>query len=514
METNTRFFNLLKLVIIISLGIGLTGCGSDNSDDPLDPALTGYALFVDGALALEIGSTTSYQALFISVLGEETNPSVEWTVENLLGTEQIATISNTGILSADQTGAVLVTATYDFEGVTYQASLPIDIYSPSAFVVSPGAIIGSIGEKIDLTAIYLNTLSETFNVSYSSNNSGVASVSNSGEVSLVSHGNAVITVSASIAGNPVQEVPVLVVGEVDIPLEVAKVEISPKSANFFPGESLQFSATVYDSEGNEVEGKEISWKVEGLEKDDNGNLISVGAMGTDGTFSAEVFGPGQVTATVEGISSVASVYVVPEFVVVIDPFSVSIAPGSSKSFTASVHEMDKETLLLNETPIANPPSISWELLDFGIDIFNIGTVSQDGEVTIKEDALPGLFSLLMAYPTQNLSNYAPGFSLVDVAIASECECGEKNADAVSISVNLEDLNLSLFGTSTAEIHAEVLDQEGTAIDGAITSFCSNNEQVVTVDDTGFVIATGLTGEAVITVCHGDLSKEIPVTVAL
>lgn len=121
-----------------------------------------------------------------------------------------------------------------------------------------------------------------------------------------------------------------------------------------------------------------------------------------------------------------------------------------------------------------------------------------------------MIGLLMAYVDDN--KYAPGFSILSVAIASDCDCGAAVEGAADIDVNTDAITFSLIdGNTSASRPAVIVDSEGLEIAGATAQYCSDNEQVVNVDSDGNINAAQ-PGTAHITVCHGDISKEITVTV--
>ncbi len=515
--------------LLITAFIGMTffsGCGSDDSGgsgiieeiiDDLDPTndVIGYALFIEGPILVNVGDSKTYSAVLINTLGVESSPQVEWSFQNILGSGTIATVSNSGTLTTSNEGVGVLVAKYTIEGETIESVLPIDIFTPGHFVITPGAIIGSVGDDpLPLEATYLGINNGTApNVTYQTDNSSVVTVTDS-KLNFVGAGHAVITATATnIEGNPIQLVPVVVTGGINVPLPVTKVELSPKSATLFPKETLQFEAKAYNSEGAEVTDKEVTWELISLEEDLDGNPLEVGTITSGGLFTAVDYGQAQITAEVEGVRSAAGIiYVIPEFIINIDPFTSSLSPGASKQFNASVYAVDKETKLINDTPLENPPTISWELLDFGLDIFNIGTTDQTGKVTIKEDALEGFSSFLIAYATEESEKYYPGVSLISVGVAQECECGAKLENATQLIVEQDAFDISLISFDPdPQIIANVQDDEGVDIVDAQMSYCSGNELVVTVDSDGKLSAFG-EGSAIVTVCHGELTAEITVNV--
>ncbi len=509
--------NCLKTIIHIILGatlIFLSSCTSDSDDSLIIVAENDYALFItDGAISLKSGSNYQYTAAFVSSSSEVTTPNVSWSLETLAGDESIASISSNGQLTANAVGAAIVTATYEVNDITYSASVPLDIYTPGILTFIPGAIIAHVSEPpLQIENVYYALTGEVLNASYSSSNSNIASVSASGLISFVEAGQCVITATATnIDGSPSQTIPVLVYDDIASVLPVARIEVTPKSSTLFPGETLQFEAKIYDGNNKVVSDKQVTWNVISRDEDIDGLDLEVGTINSNGLFNATIYGRAQVVASVDGVSGTADVFVVPEFVIITDPLIASIAPGKTKQFTASVHAMNKETITLNQTPEPSPPAIKWDMPSIG-GAFDIGSVDENGLVSINENAQPGLVGILDA-SAEDKSRYYSGGSIITVSTPSpDCDCGTADENANSLEVSQTTINLNLIGNSTAQINAQILDTSGNSISATI-AYCSDNLQVAKVDDNGLVVGV-LAGQATITVCHGNLSKDISINVSL
>jgi uncharacterized protein YjdB len=80
----------------------------------------------------------------------------------------------------------------------------------------------------------------------------------------------------------------------------------------------------------------------------------------------------------------------------------------------------------------------------------------------------------------------------------------------SISVASTNVSIQAFFESF-DLNAQALDASGSPVAGAEIKYCSDNEQVATVDFNGTI--SGLSaGTAQITVCVGNKSKTVNVTV--
>ena len=151
------------------------------------------------------------------------------------------------------------------------------------------------------------------------------------------------------------------------------------------------------------------------------------------------------------------------------------------------------------------------MIDFGFSQFNIGTVSNTGLVSIKQDAVPGMIGMLVAGVEDE--RYYPGFSSISVAVGDNCNCGTTLSGATNIILNTNAVNLSLLGSISVSRPASVVNAQGTVLTGATVTYCSDNLQAATVDSHGSITAVG-PGTATITVCHGTLKKTITVNVTI
>ena len=142
--------------------------------------------------------------------------------------------------------------------------------------------------------------------------------------------------------------------------------ISPGELSIAVGEVDSFTATVTDSEGEEVE-TEITWIV----------TDEIGSINVDGEFTAEAEGSGYVIAQVGELADSASVTVTeesqPEAVIV----SVEIHPSSHSLSVGNTIKFRVEALDENEEEVEDV-DVTWEALDE-----EIGTISNSGLFTAE-----------------------------------------------------------------------------------------------------------------------------------
>ena len=153
----------------------------------------------------------------------------------------------------------IISASVTTGGYTYTASVPLGVFTPGIFAVSPSAIIWDASGNLQLETIYFSPTSTVPTYTYSSDNTSVATVSTSGLVSFVAVGECVITVTATnLDGSPEIMVPVLVVGLPGITLPITQIVVSPASKDLFKTETQTLTAEAYDM-NNQVVSATFTW---------------------------------------------------------------------------------------------------------------------------------------------------------------------------------------------------------------------------------------------------------------
>ncbi|MFM7023360.1 MAG: Ig domain-containing protein [Flavobacteriales bacterium] len=489
---------LKKLVTgLLPMLVFFTACKKDDDKkDDSDKGSENYVLVIDnGPITLEPDESTSYSAHLIDKSGNiKTASGVKWSTSN----SAVATISTSGGVSVVSSGVVYVKATVEIDGSTLTAEAPLQIRMPSLFSVVPGGIVFYAGESIQLEKVFFNA-GGTPSYTYSSDDASVASVNNTGLVSLLKEGSTLIHVKATVNGNESEViVPILVMGEIKISLPVTKVKVTPSSSDLFKGDQVTLSAKAYDMNDAEV-STPFSWS----SADD-----AIATVDANGVVTAKGIGSVNISATAKGVSGMAEILVSPDTIVIVDPMMISIAAGGSKTFTAKAYNAKTMTQINSIT------QFNWMIPSYGISMFDIGSVDANGKVTIKGDAMPGMSSVVIA-TVPGASEYVGGAALVSVAIGGGADCGSGNPDVATITIAQgSSANLSITGTSQITLTATAKDANNNIVANPALKFHSDNLQAASVDEnTGVVTATG-PGTAVITVCSGGYaSKQITINVS-
>ena len=130
-------------------------------------------------------------------------------------------------------------------------------------------------------------------ITWSSDNTAVATVSVSGVVTAVAAGSAQIrATSGGQTGSAALTV---------IP-KVAAVIVSPPSANVVMGTTLQLAAETRDANNNVLSGRTVTW---------SSDAPSIASVSASGLVTAVAIGGATITATSEGKTGTSSITVVP-----------------------------------------------------------------------------------------------------------------------------------------------------------------------------------------------------------
>lgn len=281
-----------------------------------DPPVASVEIDPD-SVAVVVGSKVTLGAQVLDASGNELlGRGILWSSSD----EMVASVDQEGAVAGHSPGDAVISATS--EGVEGQATIQVTPIPVAAVVVDPGWAEVEVGETQELTATAVdgegNPL-EGRTAGWSSSDETVATVSESGVVTGLNVGAA--TIEAMIEGQ---------VGYAEItvaPPPVASVVINPDSASVEVGEQFALTAIVRDSDGQEVQNRNVRW---------NTSDRDVVTVDGEGTFTGQGVGAAMITATSGGVSGQARVHVVPtnglyltlESDEPVDGFAVAIDGGS------------------------------------------------------------------------------------------------------------------------------------------------------------------------------------------
>ena len=218
--------------------------------------------------------------------------SVTWTSSNA----SVATVSGTGLVTGAAAGSTTLTATS--EGLSGTASITVSDVPVATVTVSPAATSLTIGGTQQFTATPKDANGNPLSgrvITWTSSNSGVATVNGTGLVGAAAAGSATVTATSEgksgTATITVTSPP---------PAPVATVAVSPGTASFAVGGTQQLTATLRDASGNVLMGRTVTW---------TSSALTVATVSGSGLVTALLAGTTTITATSEGQSGTATVTV-------------------------------------------------------------------------------------------------------------------------------------------------------------------------------------------------------------
>lgn len=301
-------------------------------------------------LSMSVGQTTQLAVTLKDAVGNVLNGrTVAWSSSSTT----VATVSAQGLVTAVAPGTATITASS--EGKTGTASLTIAKLAVGSVTVDPQGPMLVLGKNAQLTATVRDVNGNVVTdreVSWSSSNSGVATVSASGVVTSVALGTATITAtSEGKSGTTVVTV---------VPTPIATIALTPSTKTILAGETAAFTATTKDASGNVLSGRVLVW---------TSSNPSVAGVSATGVATGTGVGVATITATapLEGKSGSATVTV--------NAASVNVTPSADSTFVGQTATL---TAIANDTH-GNPvpaQGFAWSSNNTGI-----ATVSQTGVVS-------------------------------------------------------------------------------------------------------------------------------------
>ena len=182
-----------KFIAILSIGItGLLSVSCDKDDDVAAPDSAVSINLSEDEIMLEIGKSERLIAGFEP--SDAPNKAHKWTSEN----PQIATVDETGLVTGVSAGTTVITATALANNATASCVVNVldKIIPVSSISLSSTKETLVVGSELQLTAVVSPQTATDRKLSWSSNNTSVASVNDEGVVAAIAPGEANITVSA------------------------------------------------------------------------------------------------------------------------------------------------------------------------------------------------------------------------------------------------------------------------------------------------------------------------------
>lgn len=282
-----------------------------------------------------------------------TNKSITW----LSTTPTVASVSTNGVVTAVSNGTTTIFVTTVDGGFTAQATvtvaLPVSVTNISLNKAS--FILSSNGATETLIATITPENATNKNVTWTSANPAIATVSTSGVVTAVSNGSTIITATTA-DGNRTASATVTVA----VVVEVSGVTLNKSALTFNQAnQTEQLIATIAPANAT---NKNITWS------SSNANVATVNASGV---VTALRNGTATITAMTQDGNKTATATVTVNIVV---PVSSITLVRNSVTIT-----QENETVQLNAT--VNPSNATNKTLTYRSSNNNVATVSNTGLVT-------------------------------------------------------------------------------------------------------------------------------------
>jgi uncharacterized protein YjdB len=270
---------------------------------------------------------------------------------------QVASVDMAGLVTGVAPGGP-VTITAAGGGSSGMASVTVTQVPVASVTVEPPSGSVPVGQTLQLMAILRDADGNILTgreVSWSSSNTAIATVSGAGLVTGVAAGGPV-TITATSEG--VSGTSSITVTQVP----VASVTVEPPTGSVHVAWTLQLTAVLRDADGNILTGRVVTWSSA------NTSIATVSGAGLVSGVAAGV--PVTITATSEGVSGTSSITVTlaPVDSVEVSPASASVQVGGTRQLIATLRDANGNVL--------TGRAVSWSSSDGAV-----ATVSQAGLVT-------------------------------------------------------------------------------------------------------------------------------------
>ena len=216
---------------------------------------------------------------------------VTWASNNTL----VATVNGTGLVSGVAAGSATITATA--EGKNGTSAITVTAVPVATVTVTPASATVNEGQTLQLTATPKDANGNSLTgrvVTWSSNNTTVATVNGNGLVTGRAAGTATITATSEGQSGTAA------ITVVHVP--VASVTVTPASTSVSVGQTVQLTATPKDANGSPLTGRVVTW---------SSSNTSVAGVNGSGLVSGVAAGSATITATSEGQSGTSAITVTP-----------------------------------------------------------------------------------------------------------------------------------------------------------------------------------------------------------
>lgn len=333
-----RLFSSSELrVLLLLAGVAVAvncGGGGDIAGPPVDPPVdppgppaVATVEVTPTALNLAAGQTSQ---LTVTVRAADGNALTGRTVTWATGDAAIATVGESGIVTAVAPGQVQVTATS--EGKTGAAAVTVSEVPVATVEVTPSPASVAVGQTGQLVAVPKSAANAELlgrPVTWTTADAAVATVSQSGVVTGVAVGEVTITATSEGRSGTSQ----LTVSATP----VATVTVTPPTASIAEGATVDLTATAKDANGGTLAGRAPTW---------SSSSAAVASVNASGKVTGVTAGTATIIATIEGKTGSATITVTrtPVATVEVTPAAPTVTVGQTVQLVATVKEAQGRAL--------------------------------------------------------------------------------------------------------------------------------------------------------------------------
>ena len=390
------------------------------------------------------------------------NKTVIWSVSD----SNIAQIAKDGTLSFKKAGTVDVIATVKATSSnTVIKKLTVTgvkrVINVSSVALDKTTVNLKKEETVKLNATIAPADADNKEVTYTSSNSAVAKVDNTGLVTALSSGEAVITVTTK-DGSKTASCKVTVAKDI---INLTGIQITNAPAELEKGAKVQLGIKYIPD--NTTQSKSVEWK---------SSDTSVAVVSSTGLVTAKKTGTVTITAvSKESLKSSAVTIKVLSHIT-----DVTVTGPSGTLYTDTKY---KFTAKITPDDTTDNKTVIWSVSDS-----NIAQIAKDGTLSFKKAGTVDVIATVKATSSNTV-------------IKKLTVTGVKRVINVS-SVALDKTTVNLKKEETVKLNATIAPADA---DNKEVTYTSSNSAVAKVDNTGLVTALS-SGEAVITVTTKDGSK--------
>lgn len=317
----TRHSKPLHLAASLALCL-LPGCGDNAPAEPLQRVATMVVVSPSSVTLSALGDTIRFTATVLDQNGEVMDGSA---VTYASSDDAVAAVDDSGLIMAVTNGTATITA---MAGLVSGSGTVTVAQEVSAVGVSPDTATVVAGDTLRFTAMGTDANGHVVSeaeFAWSSSDTLVAAVDDSGLATGVGAGSATITATSSTVKGLAEFV--------TLAPTPTTVTMAPEMVEFTAlGQTMLLSAEVYDQLGRVMEGTRVTWS--------SGDTM-VAMVDSVGLVEAVGRGETRIVAMADGVSAEATITVRQSVAsVAIVPYADTIAPGDTLRLTARAYDVN------------------------------------------------------------------------------------------------------------------------------------------------------------------------------